>query len=111
MGVPVSRIYSAAFSVPGPQQAVNLDVLPFAAATLGVAILDGQASYSVEFTLDDVNNSAIEPVWFTFEEFPVGTSVTRYTATYYPIAFVRVNLEALTGTVAFKVSNSATSVE
>lgn len=111
MGVPVSKTYTAAGSIPGPQTPVNLDCLPFAASTIGVAIIEGAATYHVEFTLDNVNDPNVTPVWFTFEEFPVGTAVTAYTATYYPITFIRLNLEALTGTVMLKIANSATAVE
>lgn len=108
MGNPVSRTYSAASVVPGPQTPVNMDFIPFGTTLLGVAIVEGEASFSVEFTLDDVNDPNVTAFWFTLDDIPAGTNETTYASVYFPLRFVRLNLEALTGTVQFKVAQSTT---
>ncbi len=104
----ITKTYKAPLVTPGAQEAISLDSLPFSTATLCVAITNGSATYHVEFTLDDVNNPNVTPVWFTFDEFPVGSSSNLYTAIYYPMPFVRLNIEALTGTVQFKIAQATT---
>ncbi len=110
MAKPISKTYTAASSVPGPQQAVALEYEDFSTATIAVGIVSGLATYHVEFTLDDVNDPTVTPFWFTMEEFPVGSSQSLYTAIYYPFAFIRLNLEALTGTVVFKLGSANTPI-
>ena len=105
---PVSRTYTAAGSTPGPQVPVNLDFLPLATAFLGVAVVSGEATFSVEFTLDDVNDAAVTPFWFTLDDIPAGSNETTYKVAPFPIRFARLNLEALTGTVQFKVAQAVT---
>lgn len=108
MSNPLTRTYTAAGNVDGPQEAVSLDWLALDAATIAVAITSGTANYCIEFTFDDVNDLTRDPLWFVMNEFPVGTTTTQYTAIFYPFAFIRVNIEALTGTLVLKVAQSST---
>jgi len=105
---PVTQRFSAVLSVPGPQGAVNLDFLPFGTTTVAVIVVSGVAEFSVEFTLDDVNDATVTPRWLTLEDIPAGTSETIYSAFYWPVQFIRLNIEALTGDLEFKVAQSGT---
>lgn len=106
MGNPVSRTYAVATTVVGPQLPVNLEWNALAHFTLGVFIVSGTAAYSVEGTLDDINDPSVTPRWFTLNEFPVSTAVTKYAAFQNPWLFVRLNVEAITGLVEMKVQGS-----
>jgi hypothetical protein len=90
----------------GPQTPKSLDLLPLSATTVAVAIVDGEATYSVEVTLDDVNNPAVTPFWFPLADFPVGTAVSKYGSFLTPWAWVRLNIGSLTGNLSFYVSQS-----
>ena len=105
MGNPVTRTYEAASVTPGPQTAVNLNYTPFGSTFIGVSIEDGTAAFSVEITLNDVNSDATV-VWFTLEDIPEGTAETSYASFQFPAAFVRLNIESITGTVHFIVAQS-----
>lgn len=107
MGNPILRAYTPLDS--GPQAAFNLDWLPIAQTTIGVFIVDGEATYSVEVTLDDVNDPDVTPRWFTLEEFPVGTAETKYAAIHNPWLFGRINLALITGNVELKVQQAFTT--
>ena len=106
MGNPSRQNFSAVTATLGPQEAKSLDFLPLSAATLAVAITDGEATYSVEMTLDDVNNPAVTPVWFTHKDFPAETAVSKYAELFAPWRFVRLNIASITGTMSFYVSQS-----
>jgi len=106
MGNPSRQNFSAATVTLGPQEPKVLDFLPLTSCTLAVAILSGEATYSVEMTLDDVNDPAVTPVWFTHKEFPVGSSASKYDELFTPWRFVRLNIASITGTMSFYVSQS-----
>lgn len=106
---PVTQRFSAAGSVPGPQIPLALDFLPFGTTTVAVVIVSGEATFSVEFTLDDVNDPEVTPRWLTLEDIPAATAETIYSAFYWPVQFIRLNIEALTGNLEFKVAQSHTS--
>lgn len=107
MGNPSRQVFNAATdAVTGPQEPKCLDFLPLTSCTLAVAITDGEAAYSVEVTLDDVNDPAVTPVWFTHKAFPAGTNVDKYDELFSPWRWVRLNIESFTGSVSFYVSQS-----
>ena len=71
-------------------------------ARVAVYLASGTASYSVEYALDDVNNG-VTPRWFTdptLGQWQTASGVTSYSS---PIQFVRLNLNALSGVVEFKI--------
>src|SRR3989304_2793759 len=102
MGNPVSRAYSADSVDPGPQTPINMDFIPYGTATIAVVVVSGQSTFSVEFTLDDVNDPRVAPRWLTLAEFPPGTDETSYSVFHGPMTYIRLNLEAVTGLVEFK---------
>lgn len=106
MGNPSRQNFSAATAALGPQEPKALDFLPLTSCTLAAAILSGEAAYSVEMTLDDVNDPVVTPVWFTHEDFPAGTVVSAYSELFSPWLWVRINIASLTGDVSFYVSQS-----
>jgi hypothetical protein len=105
MGMPISITYdssSPGFAT-GPQAPVCLDwtQTPFN-ARCAVYIASGTASYSVEYCLDNVNGGA-SPRWFTdptLNQWQAASGVTSYSS---PLQFVRLNLNALSGVVEFKI--------
>lgn len=106
MGNPSRQNFSAATASLGPQEPKALDFLPLTSCTLAVAILSGEAAYSVEVTLDDVNDPAVTPVWFPHKDFPAATAASKYGELFSPWRWVRINIATLTGSVSFYVSQS-----
>jgi hypothetical protein len=106
MGNPSRQDFNAATAVIGPQEAKALDLLPLTATTVGVAVVSGDAEYSVEVTLDDINDPEVTPFWFTLEEFPTGSTTTKYGSFIHPWAWIRLNLVSLTGDVSFYIAQS-----
>lgn len=106
MGNPSRQKFNAVSASLGPQEAKGLDFLPLTSCTLAVAIETGEATYSVELTLDDVNDPAVVPVWFTHKEFPADTAVSKYDELFTPWRFVRLNIASITGAMSFYVSQS-----
>lgn len=104
MSTPVLRSYGPMDS--GPQDPFNLDFVSITQAVFGVYIVDGQCEYSLEATLDDVNDPEVTPRWFTLDEFPVGTNVTKYALSFNPWRFGRINLALITGQVELKVQQA-----
>lgn len=109
--------FSSATVVNGPQEPINLENLLVSATTLAVILGDGStATYSVEYTLDDVNAADVPSVelvpvtWFTSLDFPADTTGTKYAAVYHPIQFARINIESLVGDLQFKALQSFNSV-
>jgi hypothetical protein len=72
-------------------------------ASFATNITTGTAIYSVEFTLDDVNNAAITPKWFATSAAPASTSASVNGGFTTPASFVRLNVSAITGTMLFTV--------
>lgn len=65
-------------------------------ASFAVIVL-GTATYGVEYTLDDVNNSAITPAWFSDANLPAGQTANGVTNFMFPVQGVRVNIAAIGG--------------
>lgn len=107
MGNPIRRAYTPLDS--GPQAPFPLDWLPVAQTTIGVFIVDGAATFGIEWTLDDVNDPAVTPRWFPSEEIPAGTAATKYAAVHNPWLFGRINFSLITGNVELKVQQAFTT--
>lgn len=114
MANPVYRTYTVAGTITGPQLPVNLDWLNV--SQMGIAVwLLGAAQYSVEGTLDDVTpaadggqaGAANPPRWFTLDQFPVGTAVSKAAFVEFPWLFVRINLASIGANVEFKVQQAS----
>lgn len=107
MGNPSRQNFNLATTTLGPQQAKALDFLPLTSCTIAAAITDGTAMYSVEVTLDDIADPGAQAAnWFTLEDFPVGTAVSKYGEIFTPWRFVRINIAEITGDLSFYVSQS-----
>lgn len=111
MANPIYRTYTTLDS--GPQDPVNLDWLPFTSTTIAVWC-DGEASYSVEGTLDDVNSpaeggqpGANPPRWFPLTEFPAMTTGSKYAAIENPWLWLRLNIEMTTGNIELKIQQAS----
>lgn len=104
MSQPIRRAYTP--SNTGAQDPVSLGWLSIMRATFAVYIVDGTAEYSIEVTLDDVNDPDVTPRWFTLDEFPVGSNATKYAAISNPWLFTRVNFAMITGNVEMKIQQA-----
>jgi hypothetical protein len=111
MGMPINISYNSASPgfATGPQVPVNVDwtAVPFN-VRCGVFVPNGStASYSIEYCMDDVNAGAT-PRWFTdatLNQWQTASGVTSFAT---PIQFVRLNLNALRGTVELKIVQGLT---
>jgi hypothetical protein len=68
--------------------------------------LSGSATYSVEYTYDDVFSSAFNPVtaqWFVMTAFPAGTATSKDGQISSPVMAIRLNAATLTGTLSLTV--------
>jgi|SRR5882724_3385857 len=65
-------------------------------ASVGVIVV-GTATYGVEFTMDDVNNPAITPVWLPDANLPAGQTANGVTNYMFPVMGIRINIAAITG--------------
>ena len=81
----------------------NSDWMSPTTTTIETVVVSGTAQYSVEFTLDDLNDLGTTPRWVAFADAPVGTSTTKAFHVEYPVRFVRINIAVITGTVEFKI--------
>lgn len=74
---------------------------------VGVGVtLSGSATYSVEYTYDDVFSSAFNPAtaqWFAMSAFPAGTATSKDGAITTPVMAIRLNAATLTGTLTMTV--------
>ena len=106
MADPTRQDFDAATTTLGPQQPKILDLLPLTTTTVAIAVVSGTVEYSVQVTLDDINDPTVTPFWFTLTDFPAGSAVTKYGSFINPWAWIRLNLVSLTGDVSFYVSQS-----
>ena len=111
--MPVNQTFNSAAPgfATGPQTPISADYLqaPFS-ARVGVWLTTGStASYSIEWTADDVNNANLTPRWFGDSALPAGTTASGTTVYTSPIAFVRANISALSGVLELKFLQGQTS--
>lgn len=88
---------SATYTTTGAKTPVIVDdqQSPFNASV--AAIVVGTCTYGVEFTMDDVNNAAITPVWFSDANLPAGQSASGVSNYMFPVRAIRINISAITG--------------
>lgn len=104
MSQPIRRAYTP--SDTGAQEPVPLDWLSVVQATIALYIVDGSAEYSIEATLDDVNDPDVTPRWFILDEFPIGSNASKYATIFNPWLFARVNFATITGNVELKIQQA-----
>lgn len=94
MGMPSYQ----SFSTTGAQASVALDwtVVPFNVGYLIVVPGGVTATVAVEYTYDDVNNSAITPVWVSPSGY-TSVSATKEGAISSPVRAVRLNVASVSG--------------
>ena len=95
--------YIAETTVLGGQEIINLDPskLLFEVSVL-VDIVSGDANYSIEFSMDDVESPG-GMRWFSDAMLPQGQSATGLFKLTTAITAIRLNLQALTGEVRLSV--------
>lgn len=71
------------------------------------AVVSATATYNVQFTLDDIYNSAITPTWFNIPT--IFTAATASAAGNFtiPCSAIRLNVTASTGTVTLTLLQSS----
>lgn len=104
MSQPIKRAYTP--SNTGAQEPVPLDWLSVMQSTLLIYIVNGTAEYSVEVTLDDVNDNDVTPRWIELNEFPAGSNTSKYAELTNPWLFARVNFATITGDVELKIQQA-----
>jgi hypothetical protein len=110
MSVVRRYFYKASTTVLGGQDLINLDYLkiPFQASVV-VDIVSGDASWGLEYTVDDINHTDREPYnpadirWLTDSTFPNGQTTSMIFKVDTAVTAIRLNLTALTGEVRFTV--------
>jgi hypothetical protein len=70
--------------------------------TLGVEILSGACTYTVEFTVSDIYDSTITPVWFSHPSLTSQTT-SNVSNLAFPVRGVRLNISSITGSTRFAV--------
>ena len=113
MGMPINQIFnsaSAGFTL-GAQQPISCDYLqaPFSARVAVYIPAGSSATYGVEWTADNVNNTNLTARWFSDSTLPAGQTASATTVYTSPIAFVRLNITALTGVAEMKTLQGFTS--
>lgn len=75
--------------------------------SVGIGVtLSGTASYSVEYTYDDVFSSAFNPAtaqWFVTSGIPASTATSKDGVISSPVMAVRLNAASLSGTLTMTV--------
>jgi hypothetical protein len=91
-------------TAPGGQdiQALNYLQNPFIVSAL-VDVVSGSASYSVEFTMNDLDGDPTLFRWTSLPSAPPGQTATALYTLSYPVTGIRLNLSANTGEVRFTV--------
>lgn len=101
MGVPwVQRLNVTGAAVPC---VLDYTQTPFDMSAAVVLEGASTATFSVEYTLDDVNDASITPVWFPDATLAPNKVASGVTSVGFPIRAIRVNISALAGTLRFTV--------
>lgn len=70
--------------------------------SVGVVLIGAAtATFGVQFTLDDLNDATITPVWFDDANLPTGTATNGVSNYMFPVRAVRINVAALSGALRF----------
>jgi hypothetical protein len=105
--LPVYQFFNSSTVTLGPQAPVSIDFFKSPInITVGVWVVNS-ASYSVEFTLDDIADPLRDPDdvgrWFQVDTLEMPQYISQTYRIDFPCTFVRVNIQALTGALEFKV--------
>jgi|SRR5579859_1114177 len=74
---------------------------------VGIAVtVSATATYNVQYTLDDIYNSAITPTWFTMAAPFTGASANASGNFTIPCSAIRLNVTASTGSVTITLLQS-----
>lgn len=76
---------------------------PFNVSAAVVLVGSSTGTYGVEFTLDDVNDPTITPVWFNDANLPTGQTANGVTNYAFPVRAIRINIAAVSGSIRFTV--------
>jgi hypothetical protein len=68
-----------------------------------VVVASGTATFGVQYTMDDLNDSSITPFWFDDANIPAGSTASEATNYMFPIRAIRINISAISGSVRFTV--------
>lgn len=103
---PVSITYDPVTTILGEQTPINLDFIPLTETFVGVYVSGGPGSafFTVEITIDDVNDPSVEPRWFALKGAP--TDDTDYVSFTHPVRFIRLNIAALINPIEFKIAQA-----
>ncbi len=102
----ITQTFTTADTFAGPQEAIAMEAMIVATTTIAGVIASGTATYGVEVTMDDVNDTTMTPLWFPLDGMPAGTSTTKYVGFTEPFQFVRINISAIAGELQFKMLQS-----
>ena len=95
------------YNTTGEKEPWNADwmIAPFN-VTASAVIVSGGANYSIEYTLDDLNDLSVTPRWLATEGAPAGTTTSKTISLTFPVRFLRINIAVITGTVELKLLQS-----
>jgi hypothetical protein len=71
------------------------------------AVVSATATYNVQFTLDDIYNSAITPTWFNVPSPFTGATANQAGNLTIPCSAMRLNVTASTGSVTLTLLQSS----
>ena len=75
---------------------------------VGIAIVvTGTATYNVQYTLDDIYNTAITPTWFTMAAPFAAATANASGSQAFPVSAMRLNVTASTGSVTMTLLQSS----
>lgn len=99
----MSAVQRFTYTTTGAKDVVNLDHLqvPFGASVL-INLTSGTATFSLQYMMDDVSGASSGFNWVTFSTVN-GLSATTLFPITQAVTAVRLNISAITGTIAFTV--------
>lgn len=75
---------------------------------VGIAIeVTGTVTYTVQFTLDDIYNSAITPIWFSVSAGMTSATASQAGALTIPASAMRLSITAGTGSITMVLLQSS----
>jgi hypothetical protein len=110
--LPVYQNFDSSTVTLGPQNPISIDFLKSPInVTLGIWVVTG-ATYGVEFTMDDIANPLTPATgrWFPVPGLEMPQTVSQTLRIDFPLTFVRINIQALSGVLEFKVIQALSSI-
>lgn len=85
------------YTTVGVKPSIFLDpsITPFN-VNVAFTLVTGPVSYSLEFSLSDMDVSDANAIWFTSLDFPVATAASKVAPISAPVSRVRANIVTLT---------------